>query len=96
MRAHVASAKRRGLTDDELAAIADPARWAETFGPAEVAALELATRLAQASHDLGAALVAQLRAHYDDRQIAELLLVAGQAHLNNRVGNAAKQLFRDR
>ncbi len=96
MRARTASAKRRGPTDDELAAIADPARWAATFPPGEVAALELATRLAHGSHDLGAERIARLREHYDARQLAELLLVAGQANLNNRVGNAAKQLSRDR
>ncbi len=40
--------------------------------------------------------MARLRRHYDERQMAEILLVAGQANLNNRVGNAAKVLFADR
>ena len=96
MRAHTASAKRRGLTDEQIRAIGEPASWQDTFTAAEVAALDLSTRLAQDSHDLGAELIARLKRHFDDRQLAELLLVAGQANLNNRVGNAAKALFADR
>ena len=96
MRSHTASAKRRGLTGEQIEAIADPERWRDTFTPEEIAALDLAGRLAHASHDLGAELLARLQRHYDARQLAELLLVAGQANLNNRVGNAAKVLFADR
>jgi alkylhydroperoxidase family enzyme len=40
--------------------------------------------------------VARLRGLYDDRQLAELVVVAAQANLNNRVGNAGKQLFAER
>lgn len=76
--------------------MSEPARWPDSFAPAEIAALDLATRLAHESHDLGQDLIARLKEHYDERQIAEILLVAGQANLNNRVGNAAKRLFRDR
>lgn len=93
MRSHTASARRRGIPDSDLEAIAEPQRWPEMFQPAEIAALELATQLCASSHDLGADLVAELRVHYDDRQLAELVLVAAQANLNNRVGNAAKQLL---
>ena len=97
MRSHTASARRRGIPDTDLEAIGQPQRWPEVFQPAEIAALELATQLCTSSHDLGADLVAELRLHYDDRQLAELVLVSGQANLNNRVGNAAKQLLdRDR
>ena len=58
--------------------------------------LELATQLSRDPHDLGDELIARLKQHYDDRQVAELLLVAGQAAMNNTVGEAAKQLFADR
>ena len=93
MRSHTASAKRRGLTDEQIGALADPARWPGVFDPEEIVALDLATRLCHDSHDLGPELIARVKQHYDERQLAELLLIAGQASLNNRVGNAAKQLF---
>ena len=96
MRSHTASAKRRGLEDDEIAAIGDEARWASTFTAPEVVALELANRLAHDAHDLRPELIARVRQHWDDRQIAELLMIAGQAAMNNRVGSAARALFRVR
>ncbi len=43
--------------------------------------------------ELSAELIAELRYHYEEAEIAELVLVCGQANLNNRVGNAAKQLL---
>ena len=47
------------------------------------------------SHELSAELLSGLRAHFDEEQLAELILVGGQANLNNRAGNAAKQLLGD-
>lgn len=38
-------------------------------------------------------LAAELRGHFGEAELAELILVAGQANLNNRVANAAKQLL---
>jgi alkylhydroperoxidase family enzyme len=93
VRSHTASARRRGIPDADLEALGQPARWPAAFSPAEIAALDLAARLVDHADDLGAELMGRLRQHYDDRQLAELVLVAGQANLNNRVGNAAKQLF---
>lgn len=95
-RAHIASAKRRGLTDAQLAALRDPALWQETFAPNELVLLDLSDRMIAHADDLGDTLIARLREYYDDRQIAEILLVAGQANMNNRAGEAAKQLFRER
>jgi alkylhydroperoxidase family enzyme len=90
---HAASARRCGLGEAEIEAIAVPERWTSMFAPAEIAALDLATRLCHDSHALDAELIGRLGRHFDDRQLAELILIAGQANLNNRVGNAAKQLF---
>lgn len=73
--------------------MADPGQWERLFQPAEIAALDLATRLCRDSHALAEELIARLRAHYDARGLAELLLVAGQANMANRVGSAARQLF---
>ncbi len=38
-------------------------------------------------------LIEELHFHFGEAELAELILVAGQANLNNRVGNAAKQLL---
>lgn len=93
MRSHTASAKRRGVTDTEIEALADPARWAAVFPNEVIVALDLATQLCHDSHDVGDELVERLRQHWSDAQIAELLMVAGQANMNNRVGSAARQIF---
>jgi alkylhydroperoxidase family enzyme len=96
MASHTASAKRRGMTAEQLAAIEDPAQWGATFNPAEIVALELATRMCGDADKLGAELIGRVKEHYNDQQIAELILVAGQANMNNRSGNAAKQLLPQR
>lgn len=63
------------------------------FDEASRTALALADALSGPTHALDPALVADLRDHFTEAERAELLLVAGQANLNNRVGNAAKQLL---
>ena len=94
MDSHVVSARRRGVTDDQIAALESPDTWADHFDAREIAALRLADALAgDESHELGEGLVAEVRSHYTEGELAELLLVAGQANLNNRVGNAAKQVL---
>ncbi len=45
------------------------------------------------THAFDAGLVAELRGLFAEVELAELILVAGQANLNNRAGNAAKQLL---
>lgn len=45
------------------------------------------------THELDDSLIDDARFHYSDSELAEVLLVAGQANLNNRVGNMAKQLI---
>ena len=64
----------------------EPARWV----------LRLADEMSgPSSHELSTTLISGLRAHFDEEQLAELILVGGQANLNNRAGNAAKQLLGD-
>lgn len=79
-----------------MAALRDPAQWEQIFTPEQIVVLELADRLIAHSDDLGTALMERLRAHYQDVQLAEILLVAGQANMNNRAGEGAMQLFRGR
>jgi len=58
--------------------------WAEDFAanpeysPAERAAVEFAERMALDHHNIGDVDVAALRAHFDDDQILELMMMAGQ------------------
>lgn len=74
---------------------ADASSWSGLFSPDEVAVLEFATRLCHHSDDIGAELVERLRSQFSQRQLAELLLGAGQANMWNRVGEGAKQLLDD-
>lgn len=48
------------------------------------------------THALDPELLTTLRGRFTEPELAELILVAGQANLNNRVGNAAKQLLGER
>lgn len=94
MTSHVVSARRRGLSDRELDALELPETWDAVFDEPTRAALELADALSGgASHSLAPELVARLRRHFSEEELAELILVGGQANLNNRAGNAAKQLL---
>ncbi len=53
----------------------------------------MATQLCHESHDLPDELIDRLHRHWNDAQLAELLMVAGQANMNNRVGSGARQIF---
>jgi alkylhydroperoxidase family enzyme len=64
------------------------------FDPKTTAALTLADAMSgDASHDIDAALATELRSHFSEQELGEIILLSGQANLNNRVGNAAKQLL---
>ena len=64
------------------------------FEPSTRAALLLADALSgDRSHELDPALIAELRSHYSEQELGEIILLCGQANLNNRAGNAAKQLL---
>ena len=94
MKGHVVSARRRGVSDEELDALEDPGTWATVFDGRTQIALQLADAMCgDSTHDLDPALLAELRSHYSEAERAELILVCGQANLNNRAGNTAKQLL---
>lgn len=72
----------------------DGADWAAHFDDHELAALDLADAMSGGrSHDLETDLITRLQQQFTELELAELILVAGQANLNNRAGNAAKQLL---
>lgn len=70
-----------------------PDRWADVFGAGEVAALRLADAMSVGTGDVDDGVVAELRMAFGEVELAELILVCGQANLNNRAGNAAKRLL---
>ena len=72
---------------------AGPASWTEVFDDRIHAALELADAMCGDTSEFADELIAELRFHYSEVEIAELILVCGQANLNNRVGNAAKVML---
>ncbi len=64
------------------------------FDDKTVATLRLADAMCgDQTHALDPDLVTDLRSHFSEIEMAELILVCGQANLNNRAGNAAKQLL---
>jgi len=66
------------------------------FDVSTIAALKLTDAMCgDHNHTLAPELIAELRGHFVEAELAELVLVCGQANLNNRVGNAAKQLLGD-
>ncbi len=81
------------MTEPEIEALGKPEAWIEVFDEKSIAALHLADAMCEESHRLDTALVARLRSNFGEAELAELVLVAGQANLNNRAGNAAKQLL---
>ena len=63
------------------------------FDDKTAVALQLADAMCGPTHELPGELIDAARAHWSDLELGEILLVAGQANLNNRVGNMAKQLI---
>lgn len=84
------------MTDEEIDALSNPEVWGDVFDDRQLAALRLTDAMCgDSSHALDADLVAELRTRFSEIELAEIILVAGQANLNNRAGNAAKQLLGD-
>lgn len=77
----------------QIDALETPDAWVDVFSDAEQVVLQLADALCGPTHLLDEGLIAQLRSHYSEVELSELILVCGQANLNNRAGNAAKQLL---
>lgn len=78
-----------------MTALENPDSWTTAFDDRTTAALELADAMSAETASLPADLLEELRFHYREAELAEIILVCGQANLNNRAGNAAKQLLGD-
>jgi len=91
---HVRHARRDGETDERLATIA---AWRETpyFTDAERAALaltEAVTRLSDRSDPVPDAVFAEAAQHYDERQLATLVLAIANINVWNRLNVATAQV----
>ncbi|RZV45609.1 MAG: hypothetical protein EX269_09470 [Acidimicrobiales bacterium] len=84
------------MTEAEIEALERPDTWNEVFDDRKRALLHLADAMSGDTSTLDAGLITALRDHFTEAELAELILVAGQANLNNRVGNVAKQLLGER
>ncbi len=87
------SARKSGITDERLLAVA---AWRETpyFTDAERAALELAeaaTRLADRADPVTDATWEAAAAHYDERQLAALVIWIATTNFFNRVNRTTRQ-----
>jgi alkylhydroperoxidase family enzyme len=82
---HAEYAREAGLTDEEIVAVAHDAGG---FTGREAALLRAADELHEDS-TIGDATWAELAAHYDAGQLAELLFVVGQYTMLSMVANAA-------
>ena len=94
LEGHARHARKDGETDERLATVA---AWRETpyFTDAERAALaltEAVTRLADRSDPVPDAVFAEAAAHYDERQLATLVLAIANINVWNRLNVATAQI----
>jgi len=81
------------VTDEQIQALENQETWAQVFSGRERAALRLADAMSGPTHMIDEDILSDAKAQFSENELAELILVCGQANLNNRVGNAAKQLL---
>ena len=82
-------ARRHGWSDDQIDNLAD-FRSRSDFSEAEKAALELAERVTRDPHDVDDDFWAELRRHYDEGEIIELLAAIGLFNYFNRFNDALR------
>ncbi len=81
------------MSEEEIDGVEQPEVWDDVFDDEARAVLRLADALCGDSSNIPEDLVGELRTLFGEQDLAELILVCGQANLNNRAGNAAKQLL---
>ncbi len=82
-------ARRHGWSDDQVGNLAD-FRNRNDFSDAEKAALELAERVTRDPHEVDDAFWTELRRHYDEGEIIELLAAIGLFNYFNRFNDALR------
>ena len=82
-------ARRHGWSDDQIDNLAD-FRNRTDFTAAEKAALELAERVTRDPHEVDDDFWAELRRHYDEGEIIELLAAIGLFNYFNRFNDSLR------
>ena len=82
-------ARRHGWTDEQINNLAD-FRGRRDFTEAEKAALELAERATRDPHAVDDGFWAELRRHYEEGEIIELLAAIGLFNYFNRFNDALR------
>jgi alkylhydroperoxidase family enzyme len=82
-------ARRHGWSDDQIIHLED-FRSRLDFTGAEKAALELAERVTRDPHEVDDTFWAELRLHYDEGEIIELLAAIGLFNYFNRFNDALR------
>ncbi len=91
MRAHSASARRAGITKEQIEAL--PFYWrSPLFDEKEKATILYADRVTRAATTLHSAELEELRKYYDEGQIVELTLVVCLANFTNRFNDALENI----
>ena len=85
--AHAASAKRRGYTDEQVAALKEPQgrRRANLFTPVEIAVLRFTDLLTSRPGNVDPADLEAIGAHLSGPQIVELVVTIATANWTNRI-----------
>jgi uncharacterized peroxidase-related enzyme len=87
LASHTVLARNLGWSDEQLANLANWPQRAD-FTPAEKAALQLAETVTRDAHALTDQQFAELRSHYSEGEIVELLCAIGLFNYFNRFNNA--------
>lgn len=89
LASHTILARNLGWTDEQLAHLSE---WSERgdFTPAEKAALRLAETVTRDAHAVTDEQFAELRAHYSEGEIVELLCAIGLFNYFNRFNDALR------
>jgi uncharacterized peroxidase-related enzyme len=90
-RAHTASGKGQGLTDEQIQALKEPhGAGRDVFTPEERAAIQYAEKLTAWPASIQPSDVDALAKHFSTEQIAELVLTVATANLTNRVNEGMR------
>ncbi len=89
LASHTTLARKLGWTDDQLAHLADWQRRSD-FTPAEKAALRLAETVTRDAHAVSDEQFSELRGHYSEGEIVELLCAIGLFNYFNRFNYALR------
>jgi uncharacterized peroxidase-related enzyme len=90
-RAHTASGKRRGITDEQVQALKEPhGSSSEIFTEEERAALQYAEKLTAWPAAIQPAEIDALGKHFNVEQIEEIVLAVATANLTNRFNEGMK------